>query len=507
MLIFQTSGVITRLRISILFIEVLIALIFISCKKEKGLEIESLKKVILTVTIGQGIEGNPKSGVFQFDTGMVVNYGYRALEGYINLLITLDGKEIPDNSSFIIRKDNTLKAEAEKKILWKFVTNLPPYFSAPVVGDDRTIYFTTGVYSTHQGRLYALNPDGSMKWSYAHTTALFSPVIGNDGSILVQDFYNKLLSFNSTGSLKWSYDQFLYIQFENVGQRCPAIGLDGTIYIGGSGLHAIDPANGSRKWIFSDGARVKSSPSIGADGTIYVLLRGSDLLAVNPDGTEKWRNKFLDVWEMSFSSPTIDQKGVIYLSAEGKDQGTDYSKIYAFNSDGTLKWRYTVEGGLFVRSSPIIDLNSNILITTKANESGSPAKIFALSTTGQKIWEYTIENVHVTGDDIYCTPSIDNNGLIYFGSETGYLYVMNQNGTLNNKYQLPCSVNWSCPAITSEGILYIGGIATNINDPGYITAVKVTGTGYASTPWPRFRHDGRNTGRYSVPSPSKNGVD
>lgn len=160
-----------------------------------------------------------------------------------------------------------------------------------------------------------------------------------------------------------------------------------------------------------------------------------------------------------------------------------------------------------MRSSPIIDLNSNILITTKANESGSPAKIFALSTTGQKIWEYTIENVHVTGDDIYCTPSIDNNGLIYFGSETGYLYVMNQNGTLNNKYQLPCSVNWSSPAITSEGILYIGGIATNINDPGYITAVKVTGTGYASTPWPRFRHDGRNTGRYSVPSPSKNGVD
>ena len=231
MLTYQKSNVISGIIISFAFFGLLMTLLFLGCKKEKDNEDEYPKKVSLTVTIGQGIDGFPKTGVYQHDTGNVVNYGYRALEGYVNLLITLDGKKVPNSGSFIIRKDITLKAEAEQKILWKFSTNLPPYFSSPIVGDDKTVYFTTGIYYAHQGRLYALNPDGSMKWSFTHTSALFSPVIGNDGNIYVQDFYNKLLSFNPGGSLRWIYDQFLYIQFENVGQRCPAVGPDGTIYI------------------------------------------------------------------------------------------------------------------------------------------------------------------------------------------------------------------------------------------------------------------------------------
>ena len=51
----------------------------------------------------------------------------------------------------------------------------------------------------------------------------------------------------------------------------PAIGSDGTIYIGSSGnyLYAINP-NGSKKWEFKTGWDVSSSPAIGSDGTIYV---------------------------------------------------------------------------------------------------------------------------------------------------------------------------------------------------------------------------------------------
>ncbi|WP_035076515.1 PQQ-binding-like beta-propeller repeat protein, partial [Maridesulfovibrio zosterae] len=53
---------------------------------------------------------------------------------------------------------------------------------------------------------------------------------------------------------------------------CPAIGSDGTIYIGASytkSLHAINP-DGSTKWSFLTGGFVQSSPAIGSDGTIYV---------------------------------------------------------------------------------------------------------------------------------------------------------------------------------------------------------------------------------------------
>ena len=55
----------------------------------------------------------------------------------------------------------------------------------------------------------------------------------------------------------------------------PAIGTDGTIYvgIGDDNLYALNRADGSLKWKYATGRRLRSSPAIGADGTIYV---GSD---------------------------------------------------------------------------------------------------------------------------------------------------------------------------------------------------------------------------------------
>ncbi len=131
---------------------------------------------------------------------------------------------------------------------------------------------------------------------------MFSPVIGKDGNIYVQDFYSKLISLSPSGTLRWVYDQFRYIYFENVGQRCPAIGSDGTIYINGCGLHAVDPSNGSRKWVAYDVLSAKASPSIGPDGTIYAVFSQDLVVAINPDGSEKWHNSFTYEWEMSFSS-------------------------------------------------------------------------------------------------------------------------------------------------------------------------------------------------------------
>lgn len=481
-----------------LLIILLISLSLISCNKKDDDKPPPRPKVKLTVISGAGVEGYPKPGEYEYDTGMVVNYGYRALEGYINLVTTLDGKIISNEGSFFIRKDNTLKSEAEQKVLWRYNTSTPVYYSIPAVGSDNTIYFTSGMNAGSNSTLYALKSDGTIKWSYTHSTVLFSPVIGKDGNIYVQDFYSKLISLSPSGTLRWVYDQFRYIYFENVGQRCPAIGSDGTIYINGCGLHAVDPSNGSRKWVAYDVLSAKASPSIGPDGTIYAVFSQDLVVAINPDGSEKWHNSFTYEWEMSFSSPAIDNNGIIYFAAEARYEGTDYSNIYAFNpDDGSIRWKYKVEGERFVRASPVIDKDGNIIIATKANGLDKLAGVISISPAGQKIWSYTIENVHVTDDDIYSTPSIDNNNMIYFAAETGFLYVLNPDGTLNYKYELPVSVNWSSPAIVKEGVLYIGGMFGS-NYEGSLVAVKISGTGYASTPWPKFRHDNSNSGRYGI---------
>ncbi|MCL4478847.1 MAG: PQQ-binding-like beta-propeller repeat protein [Deltaproteobacteria bacterium] len=81
------------------------------------------------------------------------------------------------------------------------------------------------------------------------------------------------------GGLKWSFTTSGPII------SSPAIGADGTIYIGtgflgndmslivscdyGNTLYAINP-NGTLKWTFATGCGIISSPVIGSDGTIYV---------------------------------------------------------------------------------------------------------------------------------------------------------------------------------------------------------------------------------------------
>jgi len=52
------------------------------------------------------------------------------------------------------------------------------------------------------------------------------------------------------------------------------------------GLFSQTP--GTQKWAFVTDNRVYSSPAIGSDGTIYVGSWDKKLYAVNPDGTKKW---------------------------------------------------------------------------------------------------------------------------------------------------------------------------------------------------------------------------
>jgi len=110
----------------------------------------------------------------------------------------------------------------------------------------------------------------------------------------------------------------------------PAIGSDGTIYVGSldNNLYAINP-DGTQKWTFATGDFVESTPAIGSDGTIYV---GSNdffaFYAINPDGSQKWRA--FSTGEDVTSSPAIGSDGTIYV-------GSNDNNLYAIiGSSGGL---------------------------------------------------------------------------------------------------------------------------------------------------------------------------
>lgn len=123
------------------------------------------------------------------------------------------------------------------------------------------------------------------------------------------------------------------------------------IYFGGSEgnanrwLWAYD-FNLDYVWHFPTSGHVPGSPAIGSDGTIYVGSYDNNLYAIDPDdGTEKWH---YTTGGKIFSSPAVGADGVIYF-------GSFDNKIYAVNHNGSPLWSYPTGGSIY--SSPAIAPN------------------------------------------------------------------------------------------------------------------------------------------------------
>ncbi|HEY5001095.1 MAG TPA: PQQ-binding-like beta-propeller repeat protein, partial [Candidatus Cryosericum sp.] len=169
---------------------------------------------------------------------------------------------------------------------WKYKTN-GRIWSSPAIAGDGTIYVgSNGRY------LYALHPDGTLKWKYrtSHwiiSASVSSPAISSDGTIYVASWDGYLSAVNSDGTLKWTFKTGWPSAgpFQNLLKKppawmtagldeitsAPAISMEGTIYIGSNNnyLYALN-ADGTLKWKFETGDGIFSSPRISSDGTVYV---------------------------------------------------------------------------------------------------------------------------------------------------------------------------------------------------------------------------------------------
>ena len=65
----------------------------------------------------------------------------------------------------------------------------------------------------------------------------------------------------------------------------PAIGSDGTVYVGSwdHKVYALDGQSAAKKWEFKTGYYVDSSPAIGSDGTVYVGSGDKKVYAIKTD--------------------------------------------------------------------------------------------------------------------------------------------------------------------------------------------------------------------------------
>lgn len=199
--------------------------------------------------------------------------------------------------------------------------------SSPAISSDGTVYC-----GSHDGNLYALYPNnGTVKWKFGTDGWVrTAPCIAEDGTIYCVSLDNYLYAVNLNGTMKW---------WTNVGAgTSPIIGHDGTIYAGWDHLYAVNPTDGSIKWIFNPGSSrciEGGTPCHSSDGFIYLGTRiqefkGGEIISINSNGTELWR--ILIANEEVQSAPAIGEDGTVYIGSSSFDaeHGVDFGYLHAF---------------------------------------------------------------------------------------------------------------------------------------------------------------------------------
>ena len=226
---------------------------------------------------------------------------------------------------------------------------------SPAIGDDGTIYFGEG----DNWNIKALYPNGTLKWSY-HTNHIVNsdPTIGLDGTVYCGSHDGKMYAlYPNNGTLKWKYGTGDWVA------RGACIGDDGTVYFGSwdSHLYAVYP-NGTLKWKTKMGS-TSTNPIIGEDGTIYIGCKY--ISAVNPDdGSVKWT--FDNVpGRVLASNLCISADGIIYFGTQDDYYENDGGYILALNSDGTERWRRFIGECYF---APIIGEDGTVYVGCSRDE-------------------------------------------------------------------------------------------------------------------------------------------
>jgi outer membrane protein assembly factor BamB len=311
-----------------------------------------------------------------------------------------------------------------------------------VIDNDGTIYF-----GSFDGYLYAIYPDGTLKWKLKVYGWIWStPAIAEDGTIYVGvDDSSCLYAINPNGTEKWRFNA------RDTIYSSPAIAEDGTIYFGtmgvGYNIYAVNP-NGTEKWHYKTGYKITSDPAIGYDGTIYIGSGDRYLYAMYPNGTLRWRFKTGDEIH---GHPAIGNDGTIYIGSYD-----DY--FYAiYPNNGTMKWKFHSAWGA-ANSAAIAD-DGTIYVGTN--------KLYARNPDGSSKWTFNLGANRRVG---FSSPAISADGTIYIGVEIGNreggeIIAINSNGT--EKWRKKIANRWvdSSPSIGEDGTVYIGS-----SDWGYLHA-------------------------------------
>jgi len=209
----------------------------------------------------------------------------------------------------------------------------------------------------------------------------------------------------------------------------PIVGHDGTIYVGSldGQFVALDP-DGSLKWRYSAGQKIYPSALVAGTSIIFGTHQ-RELVSLSLHGQPRWKLPLEDVVD---ASATLGPDGRVYVVANG---------AYAVDLLGRLHWHKPTAD--HVRSAPVIHPAHLIIIGT------TEGSLIALRPDGSVAWEVAV------GGAIEGAASVDDEGRIYIGTGRGEILQLDQEGTVHWRFKTGDEVR-ATPAIARDGTIIVG---------------------------------------------------
>ena len=277
----------------------------------------------------------------------------------------------------------------------------------------------------------ARQASGQVNWRFRQNGpySLVRPVIGPDGTVYSVDAFFHLYALTPDGGLKWVV--------RGAGNKGVAVGADGVIYVGSeSDIKAYNP-DGTLKWDFVQNPRafILVGLSVGPDGNIYaVATQGMGVLSLTPAGTLRWQQPeaydrlIVDYGEIVFGLNGSTQQLYFYannhlraLKLDGTSvftiagtfgqpavapDGSVHNSFSAYSPAGSLLWTFISPYPYNLASPPDIGSDgTHYFVQNTVQE-------FALNTNGSQRW-------HLTVADYFGGPIADpQNTQLILGSAT-----------------------------------------------------------------------------------------
>jgi outer membrane protein assembly factor BamB/pimeloyl-ACP methyl ester carboxylesterase len=272
------------------------------------------------------------------------------------------------------------------------------------------------------------------------------PVIDADGRVFVGGRFGLISYDNATGS------EFPSTPMPSIVSSL-AIGPDGTVYACGwtatnqSLLTAVNPADGAVRWNFLVGyMRPCHPPVVARDGTIFTTTppplnsQTAVVVAVNPDGSEKWR---YEEGNRATSWPVLSRDETQVYAGVG-------DRIIAFDAQtGEVRWTNRVSGAAYVKQATV-DSQDRVFVT--GNDG-----ISAFTKSGTLLWWRGWADLGIV--------ALYPGNRLMLSAQTGAVFVGADDGSWISQVLLPDGYRqWGAPGIVDrDGLVYMS--AYNLNNP------------------------------------------